>query len=353
MMSNRFLLLSALALASASTFVAPARAEDNDAVLFKIHDVVPIKNSENQTTACDYHVTVYNRSEKNISSASLLLTWTDQAIDAVIRDEKNMRAKSQNSQEASTLPNTALTTPIQITSQVEIPKLAPQKQVSLRARIQSDRCFLLTENVEVQVKSCVLGEDNSSSDTRRRATASRSSNTPCDGLFQFVSPENPEYYRDFKPISYNDEQNQAQMKRNNDRIDINTQYDAVSMEIAKISTVLEGIKSDVPVDDVVGSSQNTSNTKNDAAAAQLDGQLQNLFPEEGDEEVVEMQETVIETAPAQAPAASTDNASSDNAPKSILPDNALQAPAGDNLKNVLETQSETSQTETTVKTEEK
>lgn len=318
MMSNRILLLSALALASASVFVAPARAED-DVILFKIHDVVPIKNSDNQTTACDYHLTAYNRSQKNVSSASLLLTWTDRAIDSVIQEENKVREKNKDSKDASTLPNTSLTTPVQITSQVEISKLAPQKQVSLRARIQSDRCFLLTEDVGVKVKSCTLAEDNTSNDNRRRAVSSRNSTTPCEGLFQFVSPENPEYYREFKPISYDDEQNQSQKKRNQDRIDINTQYDAVTMEISKISTILEGIKSEVPVDAAKTTEQNNDNLKD---------KLDNVLPAEDveeTEEIVEIQETVSNTMPAQANAQNNDAAMSN--PTSILPEASLQAPA--------------------------
>ena len=55
---------------------------------------------------------------------------------------------------------------------------------------------------------------------------------------------------------------------------INTQYDAVVNEISKISTVLEGIKSDVPLAPV----KKPKPAVSEAEAEQLTDKLQSLFP---------------------------------------------------------------------------
>lgn len=187
--------------------------------------------------------------------------------------------------------------PVQVSSQLEVPALAPQKQVSIHARIQSDRCFLLTGPVDVQVKTCNI-KGNADTSSRSRY-ASNSGGTSCDGLFVFVSPENPEYYREFRPISYDDEKIQSEKRRNQERTDINTQYDAVVNEISKISTVLEGIKSDVPLAPV----KKPKPAVSEAEAEQLTDKLQSLFP---NAEV---------PAPAEAPAAEAANPpAAENAP---------------------------------------
>lgn len=303
-MNNSKIFLSVLGLlAGGCAFSASALAADSEAVLFKIHDVQPIKGTDNQTTACDYNVTFYNRSQKDLSSASLLLTWTDSTIDTVILDEKNKDAREGRQGFNQTIANMEANSPVQVSSQLEVPALAPNKQVSVRARIQSDRCFLLTGPVDVQVKTCNI--NGGANTTSRSRYAANSGGTSCDGLFTFVSPENPEYYREFKPISYDDEKIQAEARRNQERTDINTQYDAVVNEISKISTVLEGIKSDVPLAPV----KKPKPAVSEAEAEQLTDKLQSLFP---NAEV---------PAPAEAPAAPAEEAAN--------PPAAENAPAAD------------------------
>lgn len=297
-MNNSKIFLSVLGLlAGGCAFSASALAADSEAVLFKIHDVQPIKGTLEQTVACDYDVTFYNRSQKDLSSASLLLTWTDSTIDTVILNEKNKDAREGRQGFNQAIADMEANSPVQVSSQLEVPALAPQKQVSIHARIQSDRCFLLTGPVDVQVKTCNI-KGNADTSSRSRY-ASNSGGTSCDGLFVFVSPENPEYYREFRPISYDDEKIQSEKRRNQERTDINTQYDAVVNEISKISTVLEGIKSDVPLAPV----KKPKPAVSEAEAEQLTDKLQSLFP---NAEV---------PAPVEAPAAEAANPpAAENAP---------------------------------------
>ena len=43
----------------------PAAAETDEAVLLKIHNVVPLKDGSNQTVGCEFNTTIYNRSNIN------------------------------------------------------------------------------------------------------------------------------------------------------------------------------------------------------------------------------------------------------------------------------------------------
>lgn len=285
MMNKHKIFLSVLGLAAAGCLSSGSvQAAGNDAVLLKVHDVQPIKGTDNLTTSCDYNVTVYNRSSKDLTSASLLLTWTDTTMDSFIQGEKDANARSGKSGFNQDIANMEANTPVQISSMIDVPTLAPQKQVSLRARIQSDRCFLLTGPLTIQVKSCKLGEGETTGRSR-----SFSSNDACDGLFQYVSPESAEYYREFKPISYDDMQIQGEARRAKDRTEINTQYDTVVTEISKVSTVLKDIKGNVTPD--VAKKKKTPAS---AANNNLSDKLQSLFPDSGN---------AAATAPA-APAAS-------------------------------------------------
>ncbi len=287
MTSNR-VFLSALGLLAAGCFSAVgAQAQSSEAVLFKIHDVQPVKGENNLINACDYNVTVYNRSSKDIASASLMLTWTDDTINSVISDAKVQNKADSGTNLRQVISRTEASSPVQISSQLSIPALPPQKQVSVRARIQTDRCFLLMGPVQAEVKSCRINADKTGATNRR--TSARASATECEGLFQYVSPENPEYYREFKPISYDDEKIQGEAKRAQERNAINSQYDAVVTELSKVPTVLDGIKGDVSLDGV-----KAAGGQNDKV---LSDKLQQLFPK--------AEKTAQENSPAQ-PSATTD-----------------------------------------------
>ena len=64
--------------------------EAQPAVLFKIHDVKPIRNRDGNVTDCEFNATFYNRSNNNVNKIVLNLTWQDKAIANVIDFEKNL-----------------------------------------------------------------------------------------------------------------------------------------------------------------------------------------------------------------------------------------------------------------------
>ncbi len=64
--------------------------ESQPAVLFKVHDIKPLKNRDGKITNCEFNITFFNRSNKNVDNATVNLTWKDEAIGNVIEDEKEL-----------------------------------------------------------------------------------------------------------------------------------------------------------------------------------------------------------------------------------------------------------------------
>lgn len=56
----------------------PAAAETEEAVLLKVHNVVPLKDGSNQTIGCEFNTTIYNRSNANINDITVELKWLDE-----------------------------------------------------------------------------------------------------------------------------------------------------------------------------------------------------------------------------------------------------------------------------------
>ena len=125
-------------------------------VLFKIHDIKPVKNKEGVVTDCEFALTLYNRSPKSIDAATLDLTWTDEGIASVIEEEKRQE-KSEDKNAVKSLnqkvsqPNKIKTEEVADTTlktSIILPQIKPFRQVSLRSQLKSDKCFLMLENVE-------------------------------------------------------------------------------------------------------------------------------------------------------------------------------------------------------------
>lgn len=257
--NKRFLLGMAgilAALASAGSVWAAEDGNDElvsrigagtEGVLFKIHDVKPIKNHEGLITDCEFNATFYNRSEKNVDNAVVELTWNDQAIADIIAKEKKEIA--ERSKRDATLGNfdafssynqpqeseTERLTPAALKASIRIPPLKPYRQISLKSKINSDRCFLMIEDAEFKLQSCsasVQGSSNVVSPT----------GSSCEGLFKFVSSKDPEYYREFKKVSFNEEKKNKQNARKKEQQDITSTYDKAVSEMSKATDIMGQIK---------------------------------------------------------------------------------------------------------------
>ena len=158
-------------------------------------------------------------------------TWTDETVTALVKDEK----KAEQKKSGRSYSKTENVTPPSVSTSIDVPQIEPFTQVTVRNRLQSDRCFLLIGDVKSSATNCSVIAAASKERVSPVSTNNKGGN--CDGLFKFVSPTDPEYYREFKPVSYEEDKALSENKRAQDRRDINTQYDAAVTEINKVSKV--------------------------------------------------------------------------------------------------------------------
>ena len=208
------------------------------AVLFKIHDVVPIKNSDNEVVGCDYNTTFYNRTDMMIKGASLNLTWDDTAIADVIEQEKKEDSKQNKRSMGRSRSTTERITDKSVTGLVEVPSMKPLKQVMVQSRVNSDRCFLLIDNPKFDVSNC-----SAETPQGRSVDASRGrGSSGCAGLFQFVSAEDPQYYLEFKAITVDQEQEEREAQRAKERAVTDDLYNKSVGAIDATGTIISSIK---------------------------------------------------------------------------------------------------------------
>lgn len=214
----------------------PAHEEEDEAILFKVHDVKPVKNSKGEeVNACDFYVTFYNRSDKDINGAQLDLTWVDNSLIDVIDAEKEKSAeKHKNGEDVDAdFSYTQNGNPLQLTASIDMPAIKSYKQITVRQSLKTDRCYILLDDLSINVKSCAV---------KKTGGNSFNSSDACKGLFRFVSQENPEYYTDFKPVSYTMRKNSDIKERAGQEKEMEEQYKKAVKSMDALTQTLAEIK---------------------------------------------------------------------------------------------------------------
>lgn len=207
------LFLACLGVGMASYIGAAAAA--SDAVLFKIHDIVPVKNADGNVTSCEVGATFYNRTASEISNAALNLVWADEVVaDAINQEERNAKEAQRTGRRNLPRYNTATYNSRNINMSLRLPPLKPYQQVTLKSKVATDRCFLLLNDMEVNVTKCGTAASDSKS----------SSKNNCDNLFRFIGPKSPEYYSEFKAVSADEQAVQDQGIADKQKQEINNLY---------------------------------------------------------------------------------------------------------------------------------
>lgn len=194
------LLISSVALAATIGGFSVANAapdntkENSGSVLFKIHDISPEKDVNGLVTECNISVTLYNRYNRALSNTQLTLIWDDEVIDEAISQEDMAQKETlrRNPQARTSRYPTSGSTSATISTTVKLPLINAHQQISLKNKINTDRCFLLLNDMEVKANSCTFVGD--------ATNAAR--NSGCNANFQYVSPKDPQYYTEFKEITY-------------------------------------------------------------------------------------------------------------------------------------------------------
>ncbi len=207
------LFLACLGVGMASYIGAAAAA--SDAVLFKIHDIVPVKNADGNVTLCEVGATFYNRTATEISNAALNLVWADEVVaDAINQEERNAKEAQRTGRRNLPRYNTATYNSRNVNMDLRLPPLKPHQQVTLKSKVVTDRCFLLLNDMEVNVTKCGTASTGAKS----------SSKANCDNLFRFVGPKSPEYYSEFKEVSADEQAVREQGASDKQKQEINNLY---------------------------------------------------------------------------------------------------------------------------------
>lgn len=164
----------------------------NAAVLFKIHDIIPEKDSDGKVIHCNVAATFFNNTKADIANAALSLEWDDEVIAETIDQEERTEKEQKrlNTRNAKSRYSTAGFTTKNITTSLKLPPLKAGQQVSLKTKVATDRCFLLLNDMDINVNNCGTASMNE-----------KISRNGCNNLFRYISPKMPEYYMEFKEIS--------------------------------------------------------------------------------------------------------------------------------------------------------
>lgn len=211
------------------------------AVLFKIHDIKPVENADGVVTDCDFLVTFYNRTTDSFRQAKLNFGWNDTVSGRYMSTEEQ---PAQQQQPQMYSRNSKQQPVMEISTIVEMPSLGSYKQSTVKASVKTEKCFLLLDKLNFEVQECnMIGkETNASQNSRRRPSANSYSNSGCSNLFEYVDSQNPEYFDEFKNISYSEqERNLAEIKKH-DISDINTNNEKIVKNIQDASDLLKGIQ---------------------------------------------------------------------------------------------------------------
>lgn len=222
-------------------------ASGENVVLFKIHDIKPLKDENGIITDCEFGVTLYNRSPKSVDAATINLSWLDEGVSNVIEIEEELaveEALKPKSKEVASLKQTVPMAKTEdfvetnLTTSLVLPQIKPFRQVSLKSKIKSDRCFLMIGDADFSFSTCNITEPTSAS-IKRLSAAKSSADTGCKALFRFVSPRDPEYYREFQKVSFNEDQQRKEEQRAKEISEMETTYKKMIKDLDHISEVLD------------------------------------------------------------------------------------------------------------------
>ena len=246
-MSNKKIFLTALSVAfatsmsyahaqAANSSAATAGAKDpakvekivDEAILFKVQEISPVKNSDGKVTSCDYTLVFFNRSNNNLSGATIDLIWEDKSLNELSK-ESSTEKQANRTYGGSYGRNDEN----QIQASIEVPDTRALQQSVIRSRIQSDRCFVLMEEMTVKPRSCNM---ELLSESGGRSTKS------CGKMFRYVAPNSLDYYKEFTAETPAEIAKKTLSKKEKIQQEINTEYTKTISEFNKASKELAEIK---------------------------------------------------------------------------------------------------------------
>lgn len=205
-----------------------------DAVIFKVHDVSPVLD-DGIVTGCDYTVTLYNRTSINFRSFTINLAWKDVVDDRFKFDRyiETLLSPEEIAQQKQFIGKDEASKPLQ--TAVTVNAFGADKQISVRAHVNNEKCYLMLSNAAFTVSPCDIARNIDNINTKGLE------NNECTGLFQLVSTSNPEYFGQFKNISATDIAAQNQAAQEDELSDIDAVIGKIVENLGTSDKTLTGI----------------------------------------------------------------------------------------------------------------
>ncbi len=198
---------------------------DNEAVLFRIENIAPIANKDGLTDKCSYIMTVFNRTDKALRAADLKLEW----VDSISR-----KYQIENGQISVAEGGRAET---RVIKDVSIDNVAPHTQKSFEQTVDTDKCFLLLDNLSFNVVSCQM-----EGDTVQYKDGQAAKGLSCGVSFNYIDSKNPEYYSEFKDVPESVLAKQVQEEKERELSKVNDTVSSIMTTLDKTDQELEKIK---------------------------------------------------------------------------------------------------------------
>ncbi len=211
-----------------SIFAFNAMAQMPDAVLFKVSDIKPIKNEENTTVACEYNLTVYNRSNADLNNVALSMAWSDTTVARTIEAEKKASSRSKSIFTKGSSRTQSLDSDT-VTASAVLGDIPAKKQIMTKQKVESNKCFLLLNKANFVVESCQFAE------TDKNAEAA----IKCSDSFIYIDAENPEYYTKFSDENYDAKKLKQESIIKKELLEINEKYNQNVEEINRLNQTIE------------------------------------------------------------------------------------------------------------------
>ncbi|MBR3501943.1 MAG: hypothetical protein IKO06_03455 [Alphaproteobacteria bacterium] len=219
------------------------KTSDAGTIIFRIESIKPIKDKSGDVKQCSYVVTAYNRLNNMVKEANLDFLWQDNITGQYIQrieDSSKLSAdeisEQLSSEEKDAKKDASVNAPKvakqfkPITSPVKFFNIAPHSQKSFSETVDTDKCFLLFDNLDFKVKDCLL--EGQSADDKKG----------CADKFQYISSKNPEYYVEFGDVPENIVQDQIEDEKNMEMEKINNTYNEIVSSLEKVDNTLKSMR---------------------------------------------------------------------------------------------------------------
>ena len=101
-----------------------------------------------------------------------------------------------------------------------------------------EQCFLLIDETEFSFSECSVTEPTVAGASKRLSSVKNVVDSSCKSLFRFVSPRDPEYYREFQKVAFNEEQQRKEEQRKKELDEMEVTYKKMMNDLTSIVDVL-------------------------------------------------------------------------------------------------------------------